>query len=97
MLLLLGKKNAEQRLAALLLSLAERYAERGFSQTDFYLHMPRRDIANYLGLAVETVSRLLAQMQDEGLLRVEHRHVLIEDLERLRSMVDSGRGQAAGA
>jgi len=55
MLMLLGKKNAEERLAAFLLSLSNRFKRRGFSATDFYLSMSRHEIGSYLGLAVETV------------------------------------------
>lgn len=85
MLLLLGKRSAEQRLAAFLLNLSERFAYRGFSPHAFNLRMSRRDIGNYLGLALETVSRLFARFQDEGLLTVDRRLVQINDLERLRA------------
>jgi len=64
----LGKKTAEEKLATFLLSLAKRFKDRGFSQTDFQLTMSRADIANHLGLAVETVSRLFTRFSDEGLI-----------------------------
>ena len=60
MLLLLGKRTAEDRLAAFLLSMSSRYHSRGLSPTEFNLPMSRQDIGNYLGLAIETVSRLFA-------------------------------------
>jgi CRP/FNR family transcriptional regulator len=87
MLLMLGNRSAEERLATFLLSLSSRLHERGFSAQEFNLSMSRHDIANYLGLAVETVSRLFTRFQEEGLLEVERRHITICDLDRLRSMV----------
>ena len=89
LLMLLGKKSAEERLAALLLSLSGRYAKRGFSPTDFHLSMSRNDIGNYLGLAVETVSRLFSRFQEEGLLEVQRKHIEIRDLPRLRAVANA--------
>lgn len=86
MLTLLGKKNAEERLAAFLLSLSERFKRRGFSASDFYLSMSRHEIGNYLGLAVETISRLFTRFQDEGPMHVERKHIQLRDIERLRSI-----------
>lgn len=88
LLMLLGKRSAEERLAALLLSLSERYERRGFSPLDFYLSMSRNDIGNYLGLAVETVSRLFSRFQEENVLRVERKHITIIDLPRLRHIAN---------
>jgi CRP/FNR family transcriptional regulator len=96
MLMLLGKKNAEERLATFLLSLSSRFKKRGLSSTDFYLSMSRHEIGNYLGLAVETVSRLFTRFQDEGLLKVERKHVQLLNLERLEAIVagpSSGRSR----
>jgi CRP/FNR family transcriptional regulator len=87
MLTLLGKKNAEERLAAFLLSLSERFKRRGFSPSDFHLSMSRHEIGNYLGLAVETISRLFTRFQDEKLLKVERKHIQLLDIERLHSVV----------
>lgn len=84
MMIWLGKKSAEERLALLLLRISERFRERKYSPREFNLSMSRTDIANYLGLAVETVSRLFTRFQDEGLLTVDRKHVVISDLERLR-------------
>ncbi len=86
MLMLLGKKNAEERLATYLLSLSNRLSKRGLSATDFYLSMSRHEIGNYLGLAVETISRLFTRFQDEGLLEVERKHVQLLDVERLETL-----------
>lgn len=87
MLLLLGKKSAEERLAAFLLSMSKRLRKRGLSATDFYLSMSRHEIGNYLGLAVETVSRLFTRFQEEGLLKVDRKHVQLRDLNALECIV----------
>ena len=86
MLLLLGKKNAEERLAAFLISMSSRLSKRGLSPTDFYLSMSRHEIGNYLGLAVETVSRLFTRFQDEGVLNVDRKHVQVIDLGALEAV-----------
>jgi CRP/FNR family transcriptional regulator len=96
-LLMLGKRSAEERLAAFLLSLANRMRARGYSDRDFNLSMSRHDIGNYLGLAVETVSRLFTHFQDQGLLTVDRRHVQLHDMERLKAMVSvGGRSGSSG-
>lgn len=87
MLLLLGKGNAEERLATFLLSLSLRFRDRGFSETEFNLSMSRHDIGNYLGLAVETVSRMFSRLQDEGVLTVHRKNIQIHDMRRLRAMI----------
>jgi len=88
LLMLLGKKNAEERLAAFLLSLSERFKRRGFSAKDFHLSMSRHEIGNYLGLAVETVSRLFTRFQDERLLQVDRKHIRLIDVEGLQTIVN---------
>ena len=87
MLLLLGKMTSEERLASFLLSLASRMEERHWKETEFNLSMPRQDIANYLGMAVETVSRLFAAFQNEKIIEVDRRHITILDMHRLKVMV----------
>lgn len=91
MLTLLGKRNAEERLASFLLSLSSRFQRRGFSPSDFYLSMSRHEIGNYLGLAVETVSRLFTRFQDEGLLIVERKHIQLLDIEHLKQILQSNQ------
>ena len=75
--LLAGNYTADERMAAFLISLSRRYAARGFSPTRFVLTMTRTDIANYLRLAAESVSRVFRRFQDEGLLRVDRREIEI--------------------
>jgi len=89
MLMLLGKHNAEERLASFLLSLSSRYQMRGLSPDEFYLPMSRQDIGNYLGLAIETVSRLFARFQDEKTLTVDRKLITIRNWKNLNSMVDA--------
>lgn len=86
-LLLLGKMSAEERLASFLLGFSTRMKERKWKETEFNLSMPRQDIANYLGMAVETVSRLFASFQAEGIIEVDRRHIAILDQNRLKSIV----------
>jgi len=88
MLLLLGKRSAEERLAAFLLSLSTRYQSRGLSATAFNLPMSRQDIGNYLGLAIETVSRLFASFQKSQLLSVNRRQIELTDMPKLHAMVE---------
>jgi len=88
MMLLLSKKSAEERIASFLINLAARFKHRGFSGTSFRLTMSRADIANYLGLAVETVSRVFTRFQKQGLL--EHtgsaKDIVISNFDALTSI-----------
>lgn len=86
LLMLLGKRTADARLATFLLSLSNRYKERGFSAVEFRLTMSRNDIGNYLGLAVETVSRLFTRFQEQRLLRAEGKLIELLDLDGLRGL-----------
>ncbi len=88
MLMMLGQRSAEERLASFLLSLSARYKTRGLSASEFYLPMSRQDIGNYLGLAIETVSRLFAHFQDDKLLTVNRKQIKILDHAKLKTMVD---------
>lgn len=81
--LLAGDFDADERMAAFLIVLARRFAARGLSQTRLHLPMARTDIANYLRLAAETVSRILRRFQDDGLIRVEKRELEILDRAQL--------------
>ena len=85
-MLLLGSMRAEERLASFLLSLSARYRSRGYSSTAFMLRMTREEIGSYLGLKLETVSRLFSRFQDEGVLEVKGRDVRIVDLAALRKL-----------
>lgn len=89
MLLLLAKKNSDQRVATFLLSLSGRFKLRGLSSKSFILSMSRQDIANYLGLAVETVSRILSKLSEDNIVVVTRRSIEITDHDRLLHLADS--------
>ncbi len=77
-MLMLGNLPAEERLLAFLHELSQQFAARGISTTDFDLPMTREDIAGYLGLQMETVSRAFTKLHVEGLINVHRRHVHID-------------------
>jgi CRP/FNR family transcriptional regulator len=85
-LLQLGKMSAEERLAAFLINLSNRSAQRGYSPHEFNISMTRTDIGNYLGLAVETISRQFTHFQEVGLLEAARKHIRILDLPKLRGL-----------
>lgn len=79
LLLVVGRLDAKTRVALFLLSLSRRLERRGLDRDLFRLTMDRRDIANYLGLTVETVSRTLSALQREGVIHVRGKNVRILD------------------
>jgi CRP/FNR family transcriptional regulator len=85
-MLLLGNMRAEQRFAVFLANLAARYAARGYSSTQFELRMSREDIGNFLGLTIESISRLFGRFRQMGLLAVEKRGVTVLDPARLKAL-----------
>jgi CRP/FNR family transcriptional regulator, anaerobic regulatory protein len=93
MMTVLGNMSAEQKLAAFLTNLSERLDARGLSPTVLHLSMSREEIGNYLGLKLETVSRMFSKFQDDGLLRVERRNLTIADLPALQQLA-GGAGAA---
>ena len=90
-MLLLGSMRAEERLAAFLLNLSQRFLRRGFSASEFVLRMTREEIGSYLGMKLETVSRLFSRFHEEQLIEVRQKHVRIRDIEGLRSLIEIGR------
>lgn len=87
MMLLLGSMHSEERLAMFLLNLAERHRHRGYSSTEFVLRMTREEIGSYLGLKLETVSRLFSRFQTGGLIQVQGRTVKLLDPIALKQLV----------
>lgn len=83
---LLSKSSADARIAALLLSISVRNARRHLSSTRFRLSMSRVDIGNYLGLTVETVSRVFTRLQKTEVLQVDNREITILDEAALRQL-----------
>lgn len=90
MMLMLGKKSAEVRIAAFFSGLSMRFSKRGFSPSQFNLSMSRQDMGNYLGLAVETISRTISHMQDENIIEADRKYIRILDMPRLRMLADVG-------
>ncbi|SFH91670.1 CRP/FNR family transcriptional regulator, anaerobic regulatory protein [Modicisalibacter xianhensis] len=88
MLRLLSRKTADERLASFLVNLSNRFRRRGYSPYSFRLSMARADIGNYLGLALETVSRILSRFQQQKLVAVQGREVHILDLATLESVAE---------
>lgn len=83
---LLGKRSADDRVVALLLSLSARHQRRGLSGTQFRLPMSRYDIGNYLGLAVETVSRIFTRLNKKDMVHVKGREIDIPCLNTLKQI-----------
>lgn len=83
----LGSMRADQRLASFLLGLSRRSLRRGLSGHEMQLPMTRIDIGSYLGLTIETVSRLLSLFQRQGLLDVNHRHIRLLDIGGLEGIL----------
>ena len=86
-MMLLGTMRAEERLAAFLLNLSQRFLARGYSQDEFHLRMTREEIGSYLGLSLETVSRLFSRFQDEGLITVQQKHIRILEVAGLKALM----------
>lgn len=87
MLLLLARRSAEERLASFLVSLSQRSLLRGISGSEFDMPMSMRDIANYLGLAPETLSRLVKKFDKTGVARIDKRRAIILSHDKLNVMV----------
>ena len=85
---LLSKNSAEERIAALLVSISARNARRKLSKTSFRLPMSRTDIGNFLGLTVETVSRVISRFNKQGLIVVDSKEITLLDLEGLKEIAN---------
>nr|WP_297349240.1 fumarate/nitrate reduction transcriptional regulator Fnr [uncultured Glaciecola sp.] len=84
LMMLLSKRSAAERLLHFLIDLSQRFEERGFSAKQFNLSMTRNEIGNYLGLTVETISRLLTRFQKEELIKVDGKLISIVDFNRVK-------------
>lgn len=85
----LGLLNADERVAAFLLDLSQRFAARGFSARRFVLRMTRAEIGSFLGLTLETVSRVFSRFQKLGLLKVTRRDIELLDMTALGNLAHS--------
>jgi CRP/FNR family transcriptional regulator len=86
-MMLLGTMRAEERLAAFLLNLSQRFTARGYSPQEFHLRMTREEIGSYLGLKLETVSRAFSRFQEEGFISVQQKHIRILDIAPLKQLL----------
>jgi CRP/FNR family transcriptional regulator len=88
-MMLLGSMRAEERLATFLINLSKRFVRRGFSASDFHLRMTREEIGSYLGLKLETVSRLFSAFQKNGHIDVQQKHVRIVNIAGLEQVLSA--------
>ncbi len=79
LMMLLGTMTAEQRVAAFLLNISERFQKRGYSAAEFNLRMTREEIGCYLGMKLETVSRMLSKFQRDRLIAPRGKQIRITD------------------
>ena len=86
MLTVLGVLSAEERVVAFLLDLSARLSARGFAASEFRLRMTREEIGSYLGLKLETISRLFSKLADAGLISIQHRNVKLLDMAALQAI-----------
>lgn len=93
LVLMLARKDADGRIASFLADIAQRYQARGYSGHSFNLSMSRQDIACYLGLAIETVSRTLTRFQESGILSVKRRQLEILEAQQLRKIAGLAEAQ----
>lgn len=93
-LLSLGQQQTDERLAVFLLKLSNHYQSRGFSNKEFLLPMPRQDLSNYLGMAVETLSRIISRMTEDGIIKIDRRMVHITDQEKLEKLAHASCGKS---
>lgn len=86
----LGSMHAEERVAAFLLNLLQRLNARGFSHSELVLRMTREEIGSYLGMKLETVSRIFSKLADEKIIEVQQRKIVIRDTQALRRIANPG-------
>jgi CRP/FNR family transcriptional regulator, anaerobic regulatory protein len=89
-MLLLGSMKAEERLATFLINLSQRFQARGYSPDSFHLRMTREEIGSYLGLKLETVSRIFSRFHEDGLIGVQNKFIELKNLEGLKSVIGQG-------
>lgn len=90
-LLSLGSLRAEERLASFLLNLSDRLSARGYSPIEFHLRMSREEIGSYLGIQLETVSRLFSRFTESGLIQIKQRHIKLIDMDGLLELAGKSR------
>ena len=88
---ILGKVSAEARVCQFLVMLSDRFLKMGYSRREYLLRMTRQEIGNYLGITLETVSRILSSLNESGIVNVHQKNVCINDIEALRNMSATGK------
>lgn len=86
MLMAMGSMRAEQRVACFLFSLYRRLMQHNKEKNIFRLPMTREEIGNYLGLSLETVSRRMSSLHEEGVISVENRLIKLNDIDKLQEL-----------
>ena len=86
-MLLLGNRSAEERVVAFVINLSERFLALGSPWSEFQLWMTRAEIGNFLGLKLETVSRIFSKLDEQGLIAVRGRHIQIRQFDALRKLI----------
>lgn len=96
-MLLLGRKSAEEKVASFVHMIARRSASIGCSQAaqprfaQFDLPLTRADIADFLGLTIETVSRQITRLKTRGLIEIHsNREIVVPDMQALAAIADQG-------
>lgn len=87
---MLGRRHATERVALFLHTLSERLRALSRPSLEFSLAMSREEIASYLGLVIETVSRTFSRLQDDGVIEIKGRRVRIKDPASLTQLVHEG-------
>ncbi len=88
LLLTINKRSAEERIASFLISLSSRFKKLGYSAKEYNLPMSRQEIGNYLGLTIETVSRLFSKFQRNGLVTINRKSIRLENLPAIHAICD---------
>jgi len=88
-IMILGTMNADERVAAFLVNLSMRFSARGYSSTEYTLRMKREEIGSYLGLTVESVSRVLKRFKNKGLIGVKNKYIHILEIAGLQKIITS--------
>ena len=95
-MLLLGNRSAEERVVAFVINLSERYLALGSPWSEFQLWMTREEIGSFLGLKLETVSRIFSKLDEQGLIAVRGRHIQIRDFDALQKLIGGADHHADG-
>lgn len=91
-LLSISNQKADERVATFLLGISERFHNLGYSAREFRLSMSRQEIAVYLGLTIETVSRIISKMQKNKILTIHRKSVAIDDMDGLKQLCHGCQG-----